>query len=204
MEKSEALEIYNKISLLFPNAKCELNYNNIFELTIATILSSQTTDASVNKITPLLFQKYPDSKTMKDANSNDIENIIKPLGLYHNKAINIINLSKELEEKYNGIIPNDFKALVELPGIGRKTANVILSEGYDVPKIAVDTHVMRVSNRLGLSNSSKPDKIEEDLMKLFPANIWKDVHLKLLFFGRYLCTSKNPKCNLCFHKCTKK
>lgn len=204
MEKSEALEIYNKISLLFPNAKCELNYNNIFELTIATILSSQTTDASVNKITPLLFQKYPDSKTMKDANSNDIENIIKPLGLYHNKAINIINLSKELEEKYNGIIPNDFKALVELPGIGRKTANVILSEGYDVPKIAVDTHVMRVSNRLGLSNSSKPDKIEEDLMKLFPANIWKDVHLKLLFFGRYLCTSKNPKCNLCFHKCIKK
>lgn len=204
MEKSEALEIYNKISLLFPNAKCELNYNNIFELTIATILSSQTTDASVNKITPLLFQKYPDSKTMKDANSNDIENIIKPLGLYHNKAINIINLSKELEEKYNGIIPNDFKALVKLPGIGQKTANVILSEGYDVPKIAVDTHVMRVSNRLGLSNSSKPDKIEEDLMKLFPTNIWKDVHLKLLFFGRYLCTSKNPKCNLCFHKCIKK
>lgn len=204
MEKSEALDIYNKISLLFPNAKCELNYKNIFELTIATILSSQTTDASVNKITPLLFQKYPDSKTMKDANSNDIESIIKPLGLYHNKAINIINLSKELEEKYNGIIPNDFNALVKLPGIGRKTANVILSEGYDVPKIAVDTHVMRVSNRLGLSNSSNPDKIEEDLMKLFPTNIWKDVHLKLLFFGRYLCTSKNPKCNLCFHKCTKK
>ena len=197
MERNKALEIYNKISELYPDAHCELDYNNIFELVIATILSAQTTDKVVNTVTPNLFKNYPTCKELKKASVEDVIAIIKNVGLTNAKAKNIINLSKILDEEFNGIVPNDFDKLITLPGVGRKTANVILAEGFNLPGLAVDTHVGRVSNRLGLSNKNNPDDIEKELKELYPSEIWGDVHLKLLFFGRYFCTSKKPNCDNC-------
>lgn len=195
--KEKALEIFMILDSLFPNASCELNYSNPFEMLIATILSAQTTDISVNKVTSVLFKKYPDSKSLKDANLSDVINIIKPLGLYQNKAKNIIKLAEELETKYQGEIIADYNVLITLPGVGRKTANVVLSEVFDIPAIAVDTHVLRVSNILKLSDSDNPIKVENDLMSLYDKSLWKDVHLKLLFFGRYMCKAIKPLCSNC-------
>lgn len=200
MEKNEANRIFEILSEMFPNAHCELIYNNLFELLVATILSAQTTDIKVNKVTSVLFSKYPNPFALQFADICDVEKIIKPLGLYKNKAINIINLSKILASEYQGVVPNNYDILIKLPGVGRKTANVVLSEGFDIPRIAVDTHVLRVSNRLGLSLKNNPNDVEEDLMNLFDKKIWKDVHLKLLFFGRYFCKAKNPNCDECFNK----
>ena len=197
MERTKALEIYRKIELLFPDAHCELDYNSPFEMLIATILSAQATDVSVNKVTPLLFSLYPSCYELSKAKEEDVENIIKSVGLAKSKAKNIIALSNKLVSKYDGKIIPDFDILTTLPGVGRKTANVFLAEVCDIPRIGVDTHVSRVSNRLDLSNETDVIKIEEDLMALFPQELWKDVHLKLLFFGRYLCKRKNPLCDKC-------
>ena len=206
MDKNEALLIYNKISEIFPNAHCELNYNNPFELLIATILSAQATDISVNKVTPTLFSKYPSINVLANAKIQDVIDIIKSVGLAKTKAQNIILLSKTLLNNYNGEIIPDFEVLCSLPGVGRKTANVFLAEAYNVPRIGVDTHVGRVANRLGLSIHSDPIKIEEDLIALYDNNVWCDLHLKLLFFGRYLCKKKNPDCGSCpfTNKCIEK
>ena len=197
MDKSLALNIYHKLSELFPNAHCELNYKNPFEMIIATLLSAQTTDISVNKVTPKLFEKYPDPETLMNADIFEVMEIIKSIGLYKNKAKNIIALSKELVLKYRGKVIPDFNTLITLPGVGRKTANVVLAEVFDIPRIAVDTHVLRVSNILGFSNSDNPLKVEEDLMKIYDEYLWKDVHLKLLFFGRYMCKAQKPLCDQC-------
>lgn len=195
--RNNILDIYSILSEMFPDARCELNYNNVFELTISTILSAQTTDISVNKVTPLLFSRYPDAASLYKAEYDDICLIIKSIGLYKAKAKNIINLSKVLIEKYQGIIPSKMEELVLLPGIGRKTANVILSEGFGVPALAVDTHVLRVANRLRLVSSLNPSIVESELKNLFPKELWRDSHLKLLFFGRYFCKAKNPNCLEC-------
>lgn len=205
MEQNKALEIYNEIAKIYPFARCELVYNNPFEMVVATILSAQATDISVNKVTPLLFSKYPTPLLLANANYDDVYNIIKPIGLAKNKAKNIIALSNELVNKYNGEIIPDFDILVSLPGVGRKTANVVLAEAFNVPRIGVDTHVKRVSNILGLSSSDDVIKIEKDLMNLYPNNMWKDVHLKLLFFGRYTCKAMKPDCQNCpFTNCIKR
>lgn len=193
------IEIYNKLAEMFPDACCELVYHNLYELCVSVILSAQTTDEAVNKITPALFKKYPDLGSLANADINDVMNLIKRIGLYQNKAKNIINFAKKVLNEYQEI-PNDFDKLITLPGIGRKTANVILSEWFKIPRIAVDTHVLRVSNRLNLSLSNDPFKVEKDLMNMFPEEIWSDVHLKLLFFGRYFCKAKNPNCEECFYK----
>ena len=197
METKEALAIYKKIEELYPHAHCELNFNNPFEMLVATILSAQATDISVNKVTPTLFSLYPTPSLLQDAKESDVEAIIKSVGLSKTKAKNIILLSKELVSKYNGEVIPDFDILTSLPGVGRKTANVVLAEVFNIPRIGVDTHVSRVSNRLGLSLSDDVVKIESDLMNLYPKEMWKDVHLKLLFFGRYLCKKKNPRCEDC-------
>lgn len=205
MEQNKALEIYNEIAKIYPNACCELVYHNPFEMVVATILSAQATDISVNKVTPFLFSKYPSAFELAKAKYDDVYEIIKPIGLAKNKTNNIINLAIELVNKYNGEIIPDFNILTSLPGVGRKTANVVLAEAYDVPRIGVDTHVKRVSNILGLSNNSDVIKIEEDLMNLYPKEMWKDVHLKLLFFGRYTCKAMKPNCDECpFVNCIKK
>ena len=205
MENKEALVIFNILSSLYPDAHCELDFHNPFEMLVATVLSAQATDISVNKVTPLLFSKYPNSFALSKASESDVMAIIKPVGLAKTKAHNIINLSKVLVEKYKGEVVKDFDELIKLPGVGRKTANVVLAEAFDIPRIGVDTHVSRVSNRLGLTNNTDPFLIEQDLMTLYPKEIWKELHLKLLFFGRYLCKKKNPECTRCpfIGKCKK-
>lgn len=195
MEKSN--RVLNTIREMFPNASCELNYNNLYELLIAVVLSAQTTDKKVNQVTNTLFKKYPNPRLLSDGEYNDIYNIIKPLGLANSKTKNIKQLSLILVNKYDSIIPSTREQLESLPGVGRKTANVILMEWFKVPTIPVDTHVSRVSVRLGLSNSENVNVIEQDLMKLFPESEWYFVHHGLLFFGRYFCTAKNPNCNEC-------
>ena len=190
--------IMNSLESLFPNAKCELKHRSNFQLLVAVVLSAQTTDDKVNSVTSILFEKYPNAEKLSKAKLEDIEKIIKPIGLYHNKAVNIINLSKILCEKYNGKVLNDRQILESLPGVGRKTCNVVLSNCFNVPAFAVDTHVSRVSKRLGIANiDDDPNKIEEKLMNYFPRDMWGKLHHQFIFFGRYKCKSLKPDCSNC-------
>ncbi len=199
--KEELEDILFEIKKMFPNAGCELVYHNVFELLIAVMLSAQTTDKSVNIVTPELFKKYPTANKLANADILDVKEIIKRIGLYSNKSKNIIVASKVLVEKYNGEVPCDLVKLIELPGVGRKTANVVLSEGFKIPRIAVDTHVERVSKRLGISNyDDSVLDVEMRLMELIDENNWHQSHHLLLFFGRYFCLAKKPNCENCFYK----
>lgn len=183
---------------MFPDARGELDHKNNFELLVAVVLSAQTTDIGVNKVTPKLFEKYPTPFELANAENKDVEKILNSIGLYRNKAKNIINLSKILIEKHDGDVPNTRKELEFLPGVGRKTANVVLSNAFNIPAIAVDTHVSRVSKRLGLaSEKDSVLKVEKNLMKYFPKNTWKKVHHQMIFFGRYHCLARSPKCSKC-------
>lgn len=195
--------VSNELAKLFPNASCELDYRNVYELSVAVILSAQTTDKSVNKVTPKLFEKYPDLDHLASANIQDVERIIQAIGLYKRKSIYIIEFARFIINEYHGIIPNTIEELIKVPGIGRKTANVIISEGYKLPGFAVDVHVTRVSNRLGLVNTTDPNKIEMILKELFPKDEWHIMHHRLIFMGRYLCKAQKPECNRCpfINKC---
>lgn len=191
-------EILNYLNEIIPNPVCELNYNKDYELLLAVMLSAQTKDARVNKVTKVLFNKYDSLKKLKEADIKDIENIIKELGNYHKKSEAIINIAKILDEKYNGKVVNNRKALENLPMVGRKTTNVVLSELFNEPTIAVDTHVERVSKRLGLvKKDDDVIKIEEKLKRKFDKKIWSKLHKQFVLFGRYYCTSRNPSCNKC-------
>ena len=195
--------VSSELAKLFPNASCELDYRNVYELSVAVILSAQTTDKSVNKVTPMLFEKYPDLDHLASANIQDVERIIQTIGLYKRKSIYIIEFARFIINEYYGIIPNTIEELIKVPGIGRKTANVIISEGYKLPGFAVDVHVTRVSNRLGLVNTTDPNKIEMILKELFPKDEWHIMHHRLIFMGRYLCKAQKPECNRCpfINKC---
>ncbi len=182
---------------MYPVVKCELDYKDLYELLIAVVLSAQTTDKAVNKVTPGLFSKYPTVFDLAKAEFSDVKELIKTIGLANTKAKNIIALAKLLVENHNGEVPNDYDALVSLPGVGRKTANVVLGEGFRIPTIPVDTHVNRVSNRLNLANSKDPLKVEQSLMELYDPQDWYDLHLRLIHFGRYFCKAKNPECDKC-------
>lgn len=191
-------EILDEMEKLFPNAHCELNHENSFQLIVAVVLSAQTTDAMVNRVTPLLFSRYPDCKSLANASVEDIELCIKQIGLYRNKARSISNLSKVLLEKYDGQTPSSFKALTSLPGVGRKTANVVRSVAFDIPSFAVDTHVNRVSKRLGLAKKEDSvEKVEQKLKRKIDRNRWNQGHHDFIFFGRYLCHARNPGCKRC-------
>lgn len=204
--KNNSTYIIEKLNELYPNAHCELIHHNSFELLIAVILSAQTTDERVNSVTPILFNNYPDALSLSKAKKEDVENIIKPIGLYKNKANNIIETSKLLVSKNNGKVPNCREDLESLKGVGRKTANIILSNCFNVPAFAVDTHVSRVSKRLMIAN--KDDDvytIEEKLMKYFPKESWGKLHHQFIFFGRYKCKAIKPDCLECpFAKICKK
>ena len=196
--ENKILNIYNTLDQMFPDAGCELIYHNLYELCIAVILSAQTTDKAVNKVTPQLFNKYPDFSSLAASSENDVINLIKTIGLAKSKAHNIINLAKIMVDKYQNIVPNDFNTLITLPGIGRKTANVILSEGFKIPALAVDTHVERVSKRLGLTDiNNDVVKVEADLKKQIDESLWHHTHHLFIFFGRYFCTAKKPRCEEC-------
>ena len=196
--KSE--DIINVLDKYYPSARCELEYTKDYELLIATVLSAQCTDKRVNMVTSILFKKY-DLKGLKDASEKEIENIIRPCGSHTKKAKYIKTIAERLIEDYNGIVPNNREYLESLPGVGRKTCNVVLSNIYDVPAIAVDTHVARVSKRLGLAKESDDISIiEQKLMKKFPKEKWSRLHHQLVLFGRYNCTARNPKCSECLLK----
>ena len=191
-------QICNYLNELYENPKCELEYNKDYELLIATMLSAQTTDKRVNIVTNILFKKYPNLKVLKNADIKDIENILKTIGSFRKKSIYTVQIAKILDEEYDSIVPNDRDKLTKMPGVGRKTANVVLSNIYNYPAIAVDTHVERVSKRLGLAYK-KDDvlTVEKKLMKKLPKEIWSKTHHQLVLFGRYNCKAKNPDCSNC-------
>lgn len=183
---------------LIPNPRCELNYTCDYELLIATMLSAQTTDKRVNIVTNILFNKYPTLKELKTANIEDIKQIVRQLGNYNKKSSNVIKIAKIIDEEYNGVVPNNREVLESLPGVGRKTANVVLANIYDEPCIAVDTHIERVSKRLGLANTSDDVRtVEDKLTKYFKKYNLNRIHHQLLLFGRYYCKAINPSCNNC-------
>ncbi len=190
--------IENYLDELFPNPKCELNYSKDYELLLATMLSAQTTDKRVNMVTEILFKKYPSLKALSKANINDVMEIIKPIGTFRKKASNLIEIAKRLEEDYKGSLPNNRNYLESLPGVGRKTTNVVLSNIYNIPCIAVDTHVSRVSKRLKLAKAKDdPLTIEKKLTKIFKKEDLCKRHHQLVLFGRYYCVARNPKCENC-------
>lgn len=196
--KKSSDEILDILSELFPDAHCELNHETPFQLLIAVILSAQTTDVSVNKVTPFLFEKYPDAFSLSKANLEDVENIIRNIGLYRNKAKNIITCAKQIVEEYQGEVPSTMSKLTSLAGVGRKTANVVLSVAFQVPAIAVDTHVERISKRLGFAKTGDSVlQVEEKLKRKIQRTRWNHAHHLFIFFGRYFCTAKNPKCREC-------
>lgn len=191
-------EILAVLEELFPNAECELNHTNSFELLIAVMLSAQTTDKSVNKLTDTLFKKYHTPKDYITVPLEELQEDLKRIGLYKNKASNLKKMSKSLIENFGGIVPSSQEQLESLAGVGRKTANVVLSVWFHVPRIAVDTHVERVSKRLKLAYLKDSTKtVEEKLMRKLPRDKWSDTHHKMIFFGRYHCTARNPKCENC-------
>ncbi len=200
-DKEEISDILTKLERLFPTAGCELIYHNTFELLIAVSLSAQTTDKAVNKVTPILFAKYPTPFTLAKANHEDVANILASIGMYKIKSKNIISLSKILVAKYNGIVPPYQSDLEALPGVGRKTANVVLTEGFGIPRLPVDTHVERVAKRMGLVKSDATTlEVELTLMNKIEEASWHKAHHLLLFMGRYKCLAKNPQCLDCFYK----
>lgn len=182
---------------LYPDAGPELDFTNHFELLIAVILSAQATDVSVNLATPELFKAYPDPFAMAQATPEEIEPYIRTIGLYRNKAKHCVSTARMLAEQYNGELPRTMTELIKLPGVGRKTANVVLSAAYQVPAIAVDTHVGRLARRLGLSKETNPDKVEKDLQRVFPEETWIFLHHGLILHGRRVCTARNPDCAAC-------
>lgn len=183
---------------LFPNAECELNHTNGFELLVAVMLSAQTTDKSVNLLTESLFEKYKSPQDFFNADIKELEQDLKRIGLYKNKAKNLKLMSGKLINEFNSQVPSSQVELESLPGVGRKTANVVLSVWFGVPRIAVDTHVERVSKRLKLAYlKDSVVKVEEKLMRKLPRDKWSDTHHKMIFFGRYHCTARNPKCENC-------
>ena len=176
---------------------CYLNYETPWQLLIATMLSAQCTDARVNIVTKDLFQKYPSVEAFADTDLKELEQDIKPTGFYHNKAKNIIACMKDIRDKYNGEVPSELEDLLSLAGVGRKTANVIRGNIYHVPSVVVDTHVKRISNRLGLTKNQDPDKIEQDLMKELPVDHWILWNIHIITFGRTICSARSPKCEDC-------
>lgn len=191
-------KIENYLDELFPNPKCELNYSKDYELLLAVMLSAQTTDKRVNTVTDILFKKYPSLKELSNADINDVMEIIKPIGTFRKKAYNLIEIARRLEEDYGGKLPNNREYLETLPGVGRKTTNVVLSNIYNVPCIAVDTHVSRVSKRLKLARKNdNPLQIEKKLSKKFKKEDLCKRHHQMVLFGRYYCTARNPKCDTC-------
>ena len=178
--------------------KCYLNYENPEQLLIATMLSAQCTDARVNAVTKDLFQKYDTMEKFAQADLRELEQDIKPTGFYHNKAKNIIGCAQRLVNEYGGEVPSDLEALVSLPGVGRKTANVIRGNIFHEPSVVVDTHVKRISRRLGLTREEDPVKIEKDLMKVLPREHWILYNIQIITFGRQICFARSPKCEECF------
>ncbi len=196
--KNEIHEFMKILKSTYPDAKCSLDFTTPFELLIAVILSAQCTDERVNKTTPSIFAVYSTPKDFANADIENLEKLIHPCGFYKNKAKNIKACSKILVDKYNSKIPNTMEQLISLPGVGRKTANVVLLNAFGIAEgIAIDTHAKRISNRIGLSSETDPEKIEKDLLKIFPKEYLKDINHLFVYHGRNFCSARNPKCTDC-------
>ena len=196
-KRERAAHILDTLHSLYPDAETELEYSDPFELLIATILSAQATDVSVNAATPALFESYPDAHALAQALPEEVEPLIRTIGLYRNKSKNIVKAAQQLVEHHEGKVPNDFDAVLALAGVGRKTTNVVLSNAFGYPAIAVDTHVGRLARRLKLSRHDNPDKVELDLQKVLAQDEWIFAHHALILHGRRVCTARKPNCAGC-------
>jgi endonuclease-3 len=192
-----AREIVARLERAYPEARCSLNHADAFQLLVATILSAQCTDARVNLVTPELFRRWPDARALAGADLDELEDVIRSTGFFHNKAKNILACSRQLLMQHGGRVPADLDALVALPGIGRKTANVVLGNAFGIPGVVVDTHVGRLSQRLGLTSQQDPNKIELDLMQVVPRDKWTPLAHLLIEHGRAVCQARLPRCAAC-------
>lgn len=197
MKKETVIKILDILEETYPEAECALDHENVFQLIVAVALSAQTTDVSVNKVTPQLFAAYPTPQTLAQADVEEVAEYIRKIGMYKTKSKNIVNMAKMLVEKFNGQVPEDYDALVSLPGVGRKTANVVLSVGFGHQRIAVDTHVFRVANKIGFVHEKDVLKTELALMEVIPKDRWTKTHHSLIFHGRNCCVARKPKCGQC-------
>lgn len=198
MNKKDAIIIIETLREMYPDAKCSLDFSTPFQMLVSVVLSAQCTDERVNKTTPSIFSKYSTPQDFADMDIELLEELIHPCGFYKTKAKNLKRTAQILVEKYDGIVPNNMEDLMSLPGVGRKSANVIMLEAFDLPQgIAVDTHCKRIANRLGFSSESDPAKIEQDLLKVIPKEYYKDVNHIFIWHGRNVCTSQKPKCDSC-------
>lgn len=197
MDAGRAKRVMEELEKLYPEAKPELNFRNPYETLIATILSAQCTDKRVNLVTERLFPQYPDALAMSQLTPEELEPMIRECGLYHNKAKNIIAASRALVEQYGGEVPNTREALMKLPGVGQKTAGVVLLAAFGGDEIPVDTHVFRVSRRIGLADAETPVKVEAQLREILPRDIWSFAHHLIIWHGRRVCAARHPACDKC-------
>lgn len=198
LKKEDVVRVIEILREFYPEARCSLDFESPFQMAVAVVLSAQCTDERVNKTTPGLFEKYGTAGAVCNMDVEELERIIHPCGFYKNKAKNIKAMAEMIVKDYNGVVPNSMEELIKLPGVGRKSANVIMLEAFNSPQgIAVDTHAKRISNKLGLSNNSDPKKIEMDLIKVIPKEYFRDVNHLLVWHGRNTCVARNPKCNVC-------
>ena len=196
-KKVRAKVIYRQLSKNYPNVRCELDYKNAFQLLVATVLSAQCTDKRVNQTTPALFKKYPNSQKMAKADLRDIQKLVKSTGFFRAKAKNIKGLSNIIVEQFNGNVPSNLEDLVTLPGVGRKTANVVLGHAFGIPGITVDTHFGRLSRRFGWSKQNNPVKVEFEVGELIPEKEWTNLSQRMIWHGRRVCHSRKPACGAC-------
>lgn len=197
MDNKRAQKILDELKKMHPDAGCELNYGTPFELLVAVILSAQCTDKRVNKVTKDLFKKYNTPEQYATMTPAELEPLIHSCGFFHNKAVNIIGAAKGIVDRFGGEVPKTMAELTSLPGVGRKTASVVMTVAFDEPAMPVDTHVFRVSGRLGLSHGKNPEQVEKDLKDLYPPSDWNIVHHTLIFHGRYICKALRPNCSEC-------
>ena len=197
LTEDKVKEVLDILEKTYPDAECALHHKNVFQLIVAVALSAQTTDKSVNQVTPALFEKYPDAESLAAADVSEVSEYIKRIGMYKTKAKNIVGMARKLVSDYGGQVPEDYDALVSLPGVGRKTANVVLSVGFGPQRIAVDTHVFRVANRIRLVHEKDVLKTELSLMDRIPEERWSRTHHSLIFHGRQCCDARKPKCDDC-------
>lgn len=196
-ERRNARVVLNRLKKRYPDIATALDYVDPWHLLVATVLSAQTTDTNVNRVTPVLFERWPTPEDLAAAEPEAVEEVVFSTGYYRQKTRSIIALSADLSERYGGDVPGDLDELVTLRGVGRKTASVVLAEAFGIPAIAVDTHVKRVSNRLGLTTASDPVKIEFDLRALYSERDWEAVSMRFIQFGRDVCDAKKPRCGIC-------
>lgn len=197
LSKKKINEAIRILEEMYPEADCELHFGSVFQLLVAVVLSAQTTDKSVNQVTEILFEKYPDASSIASLEEEELQRMIKRIGMYRTKAKNVLKLARIIMDEYNGEVPGDYEKLIQLPGVGRKTANVVLATGFGEQRIAVDTHVFRVANRIGFVEEPDVLKTELSLMEVLPKDQWTKMHHALIWHGRRVCEARRPKCREC-------